>query len=276
MKNLVNTDWLYENIDNEDLILVDCRFDLQLAEYGKESYEKGHIKGAFFMDVNTDLSSEKKEHGGRHPLPDINVFKETVESIGINNNSIVVAYDDGDLAGASRLWWLLKYIGHEKVYVLNGGINKWINDGYDLVKDLPGKSKSTYTINLQNNILCDANEVKLNINKPTSIIIDSRSPERYTGEFEPVDKVGGHIPSAKNFFWQDVLDKNSQIKDKSTLENIFAPVKNYKEVIVYCGSGITGCVNFLALEEINIHPKLYAGSWSDWISYEENEIAKGN
>ncbi|KXZ39865.1 thiosulfate/3-mercaptopyruvate sulfurtransferase [Alkalithermobacter thermoalcaliphilus JW-YL-7 = DSM 7308] len=275
MSNLVSIDWLYNNIDNKNLVIVDCRFDLQSESYGIDNYKRGHIKNAFFMDVNKDLSSIPQEHGGRHPLPDINEFKLKIENIGIDNSSIVVAYDDGDLAGAARFWWLLKYLGHDKAYVLNGGIKKWIHQGYEIVTDVTIKEKTNYQVNVKKDILCDMYEVKSKLNNPKTVIIDSRSYDRYTGEFEPIDKIGGHIPSAKNVFWQEVL-KDNELKEKHELNKIFEFAKKYDEIIVYCGSGITGCVNFLVMREIGLNPKLYAGSWSDWISYEDNQISKGS
>ncbi|SHH47071.1 sulfurtransferase [Tepidibacter thalassicus] len=275
MKNLVSVEWLKNNIDKENLVVVDCRFDLQTPSYGKDSYQKGHIKGAFYMDMNKDLAGEVEEHGGRHPLPDLNIFKEKIENIGIGNNTIVVAYDDGEIAGASRFWWILKYLGHEKVYILSGGIKKWVEKKYPLTQDIPSKNKKEFNINLNEQIIVDMFEVREKKDKENVIIVDSRSKERYRGEFEPIDKVAGHIPGAKNYFWKDVLE-NNELKEYNKLKDHFKDLEKYEEVIVHCGSGITGCVNFVALDEIGINSKLYVGSWSDWISYSENEIAKGD
>jgi thiosulfate/3-mercaptopyruvate sulfurtransferase len=274
LKNLVSTHWLKSNIDNENLVIVDCRFDLQTPSYGRDSYNKGHIKGAFYMDMNEDLAGEVKDHGGRHPLPDLNEFKEKIENMGIGNDTIVVAYDDGEIAGASRFWWILKYLGHEKVYILNGGIKKWIERNYPLTKDIPNKNKKEFKINLNEEIIAYMLEVKERKDEESVAILDSRSNERYKGEVEPIDKVAGHIPGAKNYFWMEVLE-NDELKENEKLKNHFKDLEKYKEVIVHCGSGITGCVNFLALDEIGIKSKLYLGSWSDWISYDENEIAIG-
>ncbi|CAH2213706.1 sulfurtransferase [Tepidibacter aestuarii] len=274
MKNLVSAKWLKENNNNNDMVVVDCRFDLQNPSYGKNSYLEGHIPHAVYMDMDKDLAGEVKEHGGRHPLPDLNVFKSKLESCGIGNDTTVVAYDDGEVAGASRFWWMLKYIGHDKVYILDGGIRAWIKESYSLSSDISKKEKQFLDVNINESIIATVDEVKENIAKDTSVIIDSRSFERYKGEVEPIDKKAGHIPSAQNYFWMDVLE-NDKVKNNKKLKDHFNQVLKYKNVIVHCGSGITGCVNFLALDEIGIKPKLYLGSWSDWISYDENEVRIG-
>ncbi len=274
MKNLVTTTWLKENIQDENVVLVDCRFDLQATNYGKESYTKGHIVGAYYMDMNEDLAGKEETHGGRHPLPKLEIFKEKLENIGIENNTIVVAYDDGELAGAARFWWMLKYLGHEKVYILSGGIRKWIKENYPITKEIPNKNKKEYTIYLKEDIIADMIQVKAKKEKENVVIVDSRSADRYRGEAEPIDKKAGHIPNAKNYFWMETLE-NEELKNKEKLKSHFENLEKYDEIIVHCGSGITGAVNFLALEEIGIKSKLYVGSWSDWISYKENEIAVG-
>ena len=136
MNNLVSAKWLKDNIDDENIVIIDCRFNLMDKEYGKKAYEKGHIKGAKRVDIETQLSSVVKEHGGRHPLPSIEELKNTFENIGISNDSIVISYDEGDLSGASRLWWILKYLGHDKVYVLDGGLEVFKDGNFTGDKNL--------------------------------------------------------------------------------------------------------------------------------------------
>ncbi len=273
MKNLVSAKWLKEN-NNDDMVVVDCRFDLQTPSYGKDSYLKNHIPDAIYMDMNKDLAGDVKEHGGRHPLPDLNEFRSKLESCGIGRDITVVAYDDGEVAGSSRFWWMLKYIGHDKVYILDGGIKDWIKSGYSLSSDIPKKEKKHLDMNINESIIATVGEVKGHISKEESLIIDSRSFERYKGEVEPIDKTAGHIPSAKNYFWMDVLE-NDKMKDNEKLKTHFNELSSYKNIIVHCGSGITGCVNYVALDEIGIRSKLYLGSWSDWISYDDNEVKTG-
>ncbi|MBL4937361.1 sulfurtransferase [Clostridium sp. YIM B02515] len=274
MSNFVKPDWLYEHIDDNNLVVVDCRADLYDRDYGKRCYEEGHIRNAVFLDVKKDLSGEVKEHGGRSPLPDIKILKFKLEAAGIGNDKIVVAYDEGALAGAERFWWILKYLGHEKVYVLNGGIKAWIRKGYELTKEIPAAKHANFNVSLNKNIITDVFEVKDNMGKNDFVIVDSRAPERYRGEVEPIDKKAGHIPGAKNYYWKEVLNDKLEFKTDVELKKRFSELEKYEEIVLQCGSGIDGCGNFIAMDEIGFKPKLYVGSWSDWISYEENPIVK--
>lgn len=276
MSNFVTAKWLHEHIDDEDIVIVDCRADLFDREYGKSLYEDGHIKNAFFLDVKNDLAGEAKEHGGRSPLPELDIFKNKLESIGISNNKTVVAYDEGKLAGAERFWWMLRYLGHDMVHVLNGGIIAWLEEGYPLTKELPVAKKGTLSINFNEEIITDVFEVKSKMEKEDFVIVDSRATERYRGEVEPIDKKAGHIPGARNYHWKDVLNDKSEFKSKELLSEHFKELNKYKEIVLQCGSGIDACGNFIALDELGFKPKLYVGSWSDWISYEDNPVAKGS
>ena len=276
MSNIVNAKWLKENLNNEKLVIVDCRFSLMDKEYGKRSYESSHIKGSLRVDIETELSDKVSTHGGRNPLPTIDKLKDVFEKIGISNDSIVVAYDEGDLAGPSRLWWILKYLGHKEVYILDGGINDFKEIGGELTCEVKKVKKGNFKINLQENMKVDMKYVKDRINNKKVALVDCRENARYKGEVEPVDKKAGHIPSALNYFWMDILDKNNDllnIKSKESLKNHFKDLNNYEEVIIYCGSGITASPVSLALNEIEIPYKFYTGSFSDWISYDENQVA---
>ena len=275
MTNLVSGKWLKENIDKKNLIVIDCRFNLMDKEYGKRSYDDSHIKGAVRVDIETELSAKVREHGGRHPLPSAEELKNTFENLGVSNDSIVVAYDEGDLAGPCRLWWILKYLGHDKVFVLNGGMNSFIEAGGEISNEVPQVVKSTFDISVNDDMRVDMEYVRERLYNKNVAIIDSRENPRYRGEFEPVDKKAGHIPSALNYFWMDILNQDNNkifMKTEEELKELFKELNNYDEVIVYCGSGITACPNSLALNEVNINHKVYAGSFSDWISYEENKV----
>ena len=275
MSNTVNVQWLKENLNNDKLVIVDCRFSLMDKEYGKRSYEDSHIKGAVRVDIETELSAPIKEHGGRHPLPCVDELKTTFENIGISNDSIVVAYDEGDLAGPARLWWILKYLGHDKVYVLNGGIKAFEEIGGETTSENIPVKKGNFDVNVNEKMRVNMEYVRERINKENIAIVDCRENGRYNGEFEPVDKKAGHIPSALNYFWMNILnnqDDKLTMKSKDELKELFSKLNNYDEVIIYCGSGITASPVSLALKEANIDHKLYAGSFSDWISYEENQV----
>ena len=277
MNNLVSAKWLKDNIDDENIVIIDCRFNLMDKEYGKKAYEKGHIKGAKRVDIETQLSSVVKEHGGRHPLPSIEELKNTFENIGISNDSIVISYDEGDLSGASRLWWILKYLGHDKVYVLDGGLEVFKDLGGEISTEDEKYTKGNLNINLQENMKVDMEYVRERLEDKNVVIVDSREYKRYIGEFEPVDKKAGHIPGAVNYFWMDIFEKDNDkvfLKSEEELKKQFSELMDFNEVIVYCGSGITACPNSLALSEVGIKHKLYLGSFSDWISYDENRVEK--
>ena len=244
-------------------------------EYGKRSYDESHIEGAVRVDIETELSAPVKEHGGRHPLPSSEELKTTFENIGINNDSIVVAYDEGDLAGPARLWWILKYLGHNEVYVLNGGIKAFEEIGGKTTSESTSVKKGKFELNVNENMRVGMEYVRERLHKDNVVIVDCRENGRYNGEFEPVDKKAGHIPSALNYFWMNILDKQDDrltMKKEEDLKKYFNKLNNYDEVIIYCGSGITASPVSLALTEANIDHKLYAGSFSDWISYEENKV----
>ncbi|EQB86714.1 thiosulfate/3-mercaptopyruvate sulfurtransferase [Clostridium punense] len=273
MKNIVDINWLKEHIKDESLVIIDCRFSLQDPTYGEKAYQEAHIPKAASVNLDKDLAGEKREHGGRHPLPNIKEFVSFMESLGVSNHSKVLIYDDGDLAAPSRLWWMLKYIGLDTIYILEGGINAWLSSGGEVTKEeYRGKEPGKIEVNLREEMQCPMEYVKANLNNEDIVIIDSRARERYLGLVEPMDKKAGHIPGAKNYDWT-LNFKDGKVRPIEELRERFDKVNDYKEVIVHCGSGVTGCANVLFLEEVGISSKLYVGSWSDWSSYDENPIS---
>lgn len=273
LKNIVKATWLKENFHNENLIIIDCRFSLQDPSYGEKAYKEAHIPKAVMVNLDKDLAGEKKEHGGRHPLPPIDDFVNYLESIGVTNSSEILIYDDGDLAAPSRLWWMLKYIGLDKVYLLEGGIHAWVQLGGEVTEEIhKGKEKGQIKVSIRENMKCSMGYVKEKLKDEDTIILDSRAKERYLGLVEPMDKKAGHIPGAKNFDWT-LNFKEGKVLPIEELKERFHKVNDFKEVIVHCGSGVTGCANVLILEELGISSKLYVGSWSDWSSYEENPVS---
>ncbi|NFK77530.1 sulfurtransferase [Clostridium botulinum] len=276
MKNFVSTKWLQDHLDDKNIVIVDCRGDLLKDSYGEEVYKKGHIKNAVFADLKKVMSSEEKEHGGRNPLPDIEDFKRSIEKLGINKNTLVVAYDELKIAGAARFCWMLRYVGHTNNYVLDGGINKWITENRKLyIEENNSKEKldiknEDFNISLNEEIKADVNYIKDNMKKDL-ILVDSRTNIRYKGIEEPIDKRAGHIPGAKNVYWKDMLKEDGAVDENKVREN-FLPLKAYTNIAVYCGSGIDATFNFLLLDEVGIKARVYAGSWSDWITYKDNPI----
>lgn len=277
MQTHVNPEWLRENLAEQNIRIVDCRFKLGSPDEGKHQYERSHIPGAVFFDLEKDLSGNVREHGGRHPLPDMSRFKERLETAGIGNETIVVAYDGKEGAFASRLWWLIKYVGHDKVYILNGGFDEWGTSGYPLDDTVPEYERTEFNISESREIVATYEEVKdLALKgKGEAILIDSRESRRYLGIEEPIDRIAGHIPTALNKPWIEGYE-NGRFKSVSEQAQRFTELDKNQPIIVYCGSGVTATPNFIALKEAGFkNVRLYAGSYSDWVSYEENPVSTG-
>ena len=270
-------EWLVDQLENKEVVIVDCRFDLSEPNLGKVCYKENHIPGAFYFDLKKQLSSPVSKHGGRHPLPEPNQFKKEIEKAGIDNAKTVITYDEGGGQYASRFWWLMKYIGHKEIYLLNEGFNGWKQAGYPVTKEIPKAAPVKYEINLQKDMLASYEEVKEIVENTTkkSVLIDSRASERYLGKVEPIDKIPGHIPGAINKVWEESLHEGS-FKNKKEQEERFSEINKDEPVVVYCGSGVTATPNYAALKMAGYTDvKLYAGGYSDWISYEDSKIEKG-
>jgi len=267
---IISPEWLVANTENPQLVIIDCRFALADAELGEKQYQESHIPGAFYLDLNRDLASAVGKHGGRHPLPNIEQLAEKLSAIGINSReTLVVAYDDSRLAFASRLWWLLRYMGHSKVALLDGGFSAWKAAGYPVTDTLPDPRDGKFVTQLQPDMAVDIEAVKERKDLPDKVLIDSRESERYAGLREPIDPIAGHIPGAVNYPWQGVTDETGKVRSISEQKQRWTELAKAEEIIVYCGSGVTACVNLLSLEIAGIpDAKLYVGSWSDWCSYQ--------
>jgi thiosulfate/3-mercaptopyruvate sulfurtransferase len=273
---IVNKDWLFEQLDTENVRIVDCRFELGQPDKGEQQYQENHIPGAVYFDLEKQLSSPVSTHGGRHPLPDIDQFRRELEKAGINNTQTVVAYDSGEGQFASRFWWLLTYLGHANVYVLNEGYKGWLGANYPITKEVPVFEPTSFEVDLQKEMLATYEDVKdlVTHKKKSPILIDSRDQARYLGEVEPIDRVPGHIPGAINKFWAEGLEQGS-FKNSEEQKLRFADLSEDDQIIVYCGSGVTATPNYIALKMAGFrNVKLYAGSYSDWVSYEDNPVAK--
>ncbi|MCM2531877.1 sulfurtransferase [Neobacillus pocheonensis] len=274
MKFVIDKEWLLKNINEYEVRVVDCRFSLAEPEKGRQDYDKNHLPGAVFFDLEKDSSGHVSEHGGRHPLPNLDEFIGKLEQVGIDKNTVVVAYDNGEGAFAARFWWLLHYLGHEKVYVLDGGFKGWNEANFPVTTEIPAFGKADFQVNIHAEFLANIEEVKETALGSTNkvVLIDSREEKRFMGIEEPIDKKAGHIPGAINKPWFEGL-RNGQYKTVEEQKQRFSEIEVEKQLIVYCGSGVTAVPNFLALKEAGFEKvKLYVGSFSDWISYEENEI----
>ncbi|MCD9022636.1 sulfurtransferase [Cohnella silvisoli] len=277
MQHIVPVKWLLARLYEPDLLIVDCRFQLGKPDDGRNAYEEAHIPGAVYLDLEHDLSAPVGKHGGRHPLPDVAKLAKRLGEAGIGTEFRIVAYDDQGGAMASRLWWMLSYLGHEAVYVMEEGFSAWQKAGLPVSSERKVIFPKTFVPHPRREMLADMEEVKAKLGKPGVVLVDSRDGPRYRGEVEPIDSVAGHIPGARNLFWAEGRRADGTWKDANEQRERFADLSQDDEIIVYCGSGVTATPNVLALREAGFtRVKLYAGSWSDWISYEENPVAVGD
>lgn len=278
---LITAEELARHIDDPDWVVVDCRFDLANPLAGREGYLIGHIKGAVYADLERQLSGDKHAvdgtFRGRHPLPGREFLAEVARELGISEHSQVVAYDAHGGMYAARLWWLLRWIGHANVAVLDGGMAAWQALGLPMDSNVP----EPHTGNLQQKPALvrsvTAAEVLENIRSRERTVVDARAPDRFRGENETIDPVGGHIPGARNRFFKDNLHPDGRFKDAAALKADFdRVVPDPKLAIMQCGSGVTACHNLLAMEVAGLHgAALYPGSWSEWSSDPSRPIATG-
>lgn len=261
---LVTTDWLAKNLSDPNLRLVDCRYVLGKPGAGFESYAAGHIPGAVHLDVDRDLSG--RGGPGRHPLPRTAEFATTMSRAGIDQHVNVVAYDDVGGAFAARLWWLLRYFGHEKVLLLDGGWTKWMAEKRPTSNEAVTVKARSFKAAPHRDWVVDKEYVSGKV-AATFLLLDARAPERFHGETEPIDPKAGHIPGAKNApFASNLQVPNKEFQSPSKLREQFSNLGADKtqEIICYCGSGVTACHNIFALKLAGLEAKLYEGSWSDW------------
>jgi len=248
--------------------IFDCRHDLAKPELGEAQYREAHLPGALFAHLERDLSASKTGRNGRHPLPDPDDFVTWVEKGGLLPTDQVVCYDAANGAMAARLWWMLRWIGHDSVAVLDGGLAKWTREGRPVTSEVPVFTPSSYPIKLRSDLAVDVRRVEANLDK--SLLLDARAPARYRGEQEPIDPVAGRIKGASNRFNMDNVSPDGTFKPSSALKEEFQSVlkgRSPAAVIHYCGSGVAACHNLLAMESAGLPGgKLYAGSWSEWSS----------
>ena len=276
MSSIVSMEWVNDHRVLPDVVVVDCRYLLGFPDAGRDSYAVGHLPGAVYFDLERDMSAPPGQHGGRHPLPDPEEFAARLSRAGIGPATRVVAYDDQGGAYAARFWWMLRYHGHRHVVVMDQGFTAWREAGYPVTTEVPEPAAASFTPRLQLAWLADVEEVRAKRNHPGVVLVDSRDPARYAGLEETIDPVAGHIPGAVNRFWKEAVDAEGCWKSADEQRRRFAGIPRDAEVIVYCGSGVSACPNVLTLLEAGYpHVKFYAGSWSDWISFEENPIAVG-
>lgn len=277
MSYIVTAQWLYEqlNTQKEDIVVIDVRFDMGNPMAGEEAYSKSHLPEAFFLDIDKDLSGKIEAHGGNHPLPNMHTLAKKLGAIGVEKQKRVVLYDEEGGMFAARAWWLLHYMGHNAVYLLEGGWQGWLAKGFDVTDEVPTRQPVVFQPSLRENAVVHMEEVREKGKEQAAFILDSRSRDRYLGNTEPLYAKAGHIPGAKNFFWKYVLHEDGTWKNKEELEQLFSSLPKEEEIIVSCGSGISACPNIIGLKMAGFqNVKLYPGSFSDWISYADNRVEK--
>jgi len=275
---LISTEALAGMLADPSLVIVDCRHNLSDLTAGEAAYRSAHLPGAFFLHLDRDLSGVKTGRNGRHPLPDREALIDTLGRIGIGPHTQVVVYDQNAGMWASRLWWLLRWLGHDRVAVLDGGLDKWIAEGRPVDANAPAPHVTRFEAKTPRPT-ATADEILQHLNDGTIAVLDARAPERFRGDMEPIDPVAGHIPGALSRPYLDNLTARGTFKSAQSLRHEFEARLEQRapsSVVHQCGSGVTACHNVLAMEIAGLHgSRLYPGSWSEWSSDPSRPVALG-
>jgi len=278
-KTLVSTEELNKHLDDPDWVVFDCRFTLTDPAAGKAAYDQNHIPGARYAHLDDDLAAPIGPDTGRHPLPDTELLVAKLGKWGVDSSRQVVVYDDAFGAMAVRMWWLLKWLGHDNVALLDGVLPKWIREKRPLTNELPTITPSSFAAQINEDMWVTAGDLQRALEKGEVVLLDARSEERYSGEVEPLDRVAGHVPGAINLPWEDNLDLGGNLLSPGELRELYLEKMGDKpasQVVNMCGSGVTACHNILAMEHAGLSgARLYAGSWSEWITDSSRPVATG-
>lgn len=278
-RTLVDPAALARHVTDDRWVIVDCRFDLADPERGERVYRESHIPGARYAHLERDLSGDKTGANGRHPLPTADQMRERFGRLGIGPDTQVVVYDAESGMHAARLWWMLRFMEHEAVALLDGGFARWVAEGRPVSEaverwpaaDFPGRPRHEW--------LVDAGQIHARLSDPVPVLVDARAESRFRGENETIDRVAGHIPGARNFFFQRNLTADKRFRSVDELRSEWLALlagTPPADVVMYCGSGVTACHNLLALEHAGLGgARLYPGSWSEWSSSPDRPIATG-
>jgi thiosulfate/3-mercaptopyruvate sulfurtransferase len=276
---LITTEVLATRLLDPNVAVVDCRYKLDDEAWGRRQYASRHIPGAVYASLGHDLAGPRSGTSGRHPLPDPRTFAQTLGRLGIGSGVQVVGYDQDNGMYASRLWWMLRWLGHDAVAVLDGGFAKWTAEGRATASGGEVRSPREFVASPRSNMVVDAARVSASLKTGESTLVDARAPERYRGETEPIDKTPGHIPGAANHFFQWNLDEHGMFRTPEALrERLQQSIGEVPpdRLVCYCGSGVTACHNLLALEHAGLKgAKLYPGSWSEWSSDPARPVERG-
>ena len=277
---LIKAEQLQAEIDDPGLRILDCRFVLSEPKAGREAYLNGHIPGAVYADLDKDLSAPVKAGTGRHPLPDPTDFILTLGRLGISTETRVVVYDEGSGGVAGRAWWLLRWMGHEQVRLLEGGLSRWQELGLPVQSGDVSVATKQFSGSARSELVVETDEILGPVSGVGSLtLVDARDEARYAGEFEPIDNIAGHIPGAVNLPFQQSLNTDGTWKTAAELREMWdrvlggAPIE---PVNVMCGSGVTACHLIISARLAGLpEPRLYVGSWSEWIVDSSRPVATG-
>jgi thiosulfate/3-mercaptopyruvate sulfurtransferase len=275
---LIDAGTLAAHLADPDWLIIDVRHQLADTAYGARVYAEGHIPGAHFLHCDCDLSGEMSGTNGRHPLPSIEKIAARFGAIGVGAKTQVVVYDDAQGMIAGRPWWLLRWLGHDQVAVLDGGFQAWLAIGGAVTQDVPVAHASNFVANVRDSLV-NADYVQNFLETSRIYLVDARSPDRYRGENETIDPVGGRVPGAVNRFFRENLQENGRFKSAELLRAEWLAAlagRSADQVVHYCGSGVSACHNVLAMEIAGLSgSRLYAGSWSEWCSLSSRPMAQG-
>lgn len=276
---LISAGELAQHVADPLWVVFDCRFTLTETEAGRNAYNQAHIPGAVYAHLEEDLSGAITQTSGRHPLPDIESFVNFLSQSGVDKSKQVVVYDDAFGSVAGRLWWMLRWAGHDKVALLDGGLPAWQRDGHEMDQRQPQIQKADFTADVRTELFVSSQDVVEIIEDKSYRVIDARAEERFVGDVEPFDNVAGHVPGAINMPYDDNLAISGGFETKEELANLY--MENLGEikadhVVHMCGSGVTACHNILAMEHAGLTgSRLYVGSWSGWITDPSRPVATG-
>ena len=268
--NLIDPQELQRCLGRDGIRIVDCRFDLSDVLAGRRAYAAAHIPGAVFADLDTDLSAPIRPDTGRHPLPDVSDIAATLGRLGVDNSIDVIVYDEGPGSLAARAWWMLRWLGHERVRLLNGGFQAWQKQGLPLVGGVEQAEHRNFVPRPREDRIVTTSELSDGVENIEAMnLIDARDVARFRGEIEPIDTVAGHVPGARNMPFQMSLDEAGWWRPQKELRSLWAEALGEDTDtawLVMCGSGVTAChLAISALEAGYREPRLYVGSWSEWI-----------
>jgi thiosulfate/3-mercaptopyruvate sulfurtransferase len=275
---LISTETLASHLD-QSWAIVDCRYDLKDAEWGRAQYRASHIPGAVYASLSHDLSAPPSGTNGRHPIPPVDQLAATLGRLGIGADTQVVVYDQDAGSWASRMWWMLRYLGHDAVAVLDGGWMKWTREGRPTRPGDESRPAARFTPQVRPAMRRDVADVEAIVGDRSALLIDARAPERYEGQSEPLDPRAGHIATAVNHFYKGNLAEDGTMLPPEKLRQKFEALlggRRPADAVMYCGSGVTACHNLLAMEHAGLSgTALYPGSWSEWSSDPARPAAKG-